>query len=118
MNKNMYHFIKEKANQYHQETIAIRRDIHQYAERGWLEMRTACFIASYLEKLGYEVFVGEEIMKKESRMGLPSQAILQSHYQRAKVEGANSFYLEKVKEGMTGVAGILRNGEGPIIALR
>lgn len=114
----MYNKIKDLASEYYPQTIKIRRDIHKYAERGWLETRTACLIATELENLGYEVLVGEDIMKKDARMGLPPETILHLHYHRAQKEGANPKYLEKVKMGMTGVAGVLRNGTGPTIALR
>lgn len=96
----------------------MRRDLHKYAERGWLELRTACIIASELERLGYQVLAGEDIMNKEARMGVPPETILHLNYRRAQKEGANPKYLEKVKMGMSGVAGVLKNGDGPTIALR
>ena len=54
----MYEAIKQLAQKYHQETINQRRDFHHFAERGWLEIRTACQIATILEELGFEVLVG------------------------------------------------------------
>lgn len=114
----MYQKIKELSQIYYQDTVLLRRDLHKYAERGWLETRTACLIATQLEELGYEVLVGEDIMKKEDRMGLPPETILHLNYRRAQKEGANPKYLEKVKNGMTGVAGVYKNGDGPTIALR
>lgn len=114
----MYQKIKELSKQYYPETIKIRRDLHKYAERGWLETRTACFIATTLESLGYEVLVGEDIMNKEKRMGLPPETILHLNYRRAQKENANPKYLERVKNGMTAVAGVLKNGDGPTIGLR
>ena len=57
----MYEKIKELAKLYYPDTVNCRRDLHKYAEKGWLEMRTACYIASTLEELGYEVLVGEDI---------------------------------------------------------
>lgn len=104
----MYEAIKQLAQKYHQETINQRRDFHHFAERGWLEIRTACQIATTLENLGYEVLVGKEIMDKDARMGLPPEAIFNINYLRAKKEGANPKYLEQVKNGMTAVAGILK----------
>lgn len=114
----MYQKIKALSSNYYLDTIHIRRELHKYAERGWLEVRTACFVATKLEELGYDVFVGEDIMKKDARMGLPPETILHLNYRRAQKEGANSKYLEKVKNGMTAVAGVLKNGNGPTIALR
>ncbi|MFR7592163.1 MAG: amidohydrolase [Longibaculum sp.] len=114
----MYEKIKELSTLYYNDTVKVRRDLHKYAERGWLEIRTACFIAEELEKIGYQVLVGEDIMDKDSRMGVPPETILHLNYRRAQKEGANPQYLEKVKMGMTGVAGVLHNGDGPTIALR
>lgn len=114
----MYQRIKELSSQYFSDTIGMRRNLHKYAERGWLETRTSCFIATKLEELGYDVFVGEEIMKKETRMGLPPETVLHLNYRRAQKEGANPKYLEKVKNGMTAVAGVMKNGDGPTIAIR
>ncbi len=114
----MYQTIKELSQQYYLDTIETRRDLHKYAERGWLETRTACIIATKLEELGYQVFVGEDIMDKNARMGLPPETVLHLNYRRAQKEGANPQYLEKVKMGMTAVAGVLKNGDGPTIALR
>lgn len=114
----MYQKIKELSSQYYNETIKTRRDLHRYAEKGWLETRTACLIATKLEELGYHVLCGEEIMVKKARMGVPLETRLHLNYRRAQKEGANIKYLEKVKNGMTGVAGVLKNGEGPIVAVR
>ena len=60
----MYEKIKELAQQYYPDTIKCRRDLHKYPEKGWLEFRSACIIASTLEELGYEVLVGEDIMQE------------------------------------------------------
>ncbi len=114
----MYSKIKKLSTIYHPLTVDIRRDLHKYAERGWLETRTACFIASTLEELGYTVLAGEEIMKKEARMGLPNKTLLNLNDKRALKEGVNLKYFDKVKGGMTGVAGILKNGNGPTIGIR
>lgn len=114
----MYQKINNLSHQYTNEVIKIRRDLHKYAERGWLELRTACLIASYLHDLGYEVLVGEDIMSLKDRMGLPAETILHLNYHRAQKEKANPYYLEKVKGGKTAVAGILKNGDGPTIGLR
>ena len=98
----MYNKIKLLAQQYHQETIQTRRDFHKYAERGWLEMRTASLVARRLDSLGYQVSVGKEVMREEFRMGLPSKRLLTLNYNRALLQGADPYYIEKVKNGFTG----------------
>ena len=66
----------------------------------------------------YSLKEAKEIMDKDARMGLPPEAIFNINYLRAKKEGANPKYLEQVKNGMTAVAGILKNGVGPVVAIR
>ena len=51
-------------------------------------------------------------------MGLPPQDILDQNSQRAKEELDDLRYFDIVKDGMTCVAGVLKNGDGPTIALR
>ena len=114
----MYDKIKELAKQYYLETVETRRDFHKYAERGWLELRTASIIARKLDDLGYQVLVGKEIMRPEGRMGIPSKRVLTMNYKRALSQGADPYYLEKVKDGFTAVAGIIENGPGPVVAIR
>ena len=110
--------IEELANILEDETIAIRRSLHRYAERGWLEYRTASLIARRLDNLGYQVLVGREVMKADARMNLPPRSILDLSYKRALLQGADKYYLEKVKDGYTAVVGILKNGEGPTVGIR
>ena len=57
-----------------------RRDVTfiMYAEPGWFEMRTSSIIARKLTELGYEVLVGDQVCKKDSRMGVPSEEKLRN----------------------------------------
>ncbi len=114
----MYDYIKQLSEKYEDYVIEKRRDFHKYPETGWLEVRTACIIAQTLEDLGYDVITGENLIKKTSRMGLPPQDILDQNSQRAKEELDDLRYFDIVKDGMTCVAGVLKNGDGPTIALR
>ncbi len=101
-----------------EELVALRRDLHKHAESGWLEMRTSSLIARRLSDLGYEVLVGQQVCKAESRMGVPPQEELDKAYRRAEAQGADPEFLPYTKDGMTGVIGILRCGEGPVVAMR
>jgi aminobenzoyl-glutamate utilization protein A len=51
-------------------------------------------------------------------MGVPSEEVLASCWQRAREEGGDAEYLETLRGGYTGVVGEMRNGRGPVIALR
>ena len=98
---------------------AIRRDFHHHAETGWTEMRTASLIAARLAELGCEILIGRAVCDEEARMGVPSPEILQAAYERAKAEGGDPRYLEEVKDGFTGVIGIIRGTRpGPMIGMR
>ncbi|WP_313956975.1 amidohydrolase [Bacillus sp. FJAT-22090] len=99
--------------------VAWRRDFHQFPETGWTEFRTASLIASELEKLGFQVQVGKEVVSKEGRMGVPSDEQLEFYYDQAQKNGGKLLYMEKMVGGYTGVVGTLKgNKPGPTIAFR
>lgn len=115
---SIYEKIIASADAQLEELTAQRRDLHKYAESGWLEMRTSSIIARKLTDLGYEVLVGEQVCDREARMGVPSQQVLDANYERAIAQGADPEFVTATKDGMTGVIGILRCGEGPVVAMR
>lgn len=98
--------------------IETRRDFHKHAEAGWLEFRTASLVARRLKTLGFEVDLGESVISREDRMGLPTEEELAFHYERALAQGADEVFVESLKGGFTGVVGTLELGEGPTVALR
>lgn len=106
------------ADSMEQELIASRRDFHQYAELCWQEMRTTSLVARKLSDLGYELVMGKDLMDKDARLGVPSEEVLEEAYARAEKQGADPQFLPYTKGGMTGVMGILRCGEGPVVAMR
>lgn len=96
-----------------------RRDLHKHAEPGWLEFRTACMVADQLEKLGYELQVGKEVIDPQTRMGVPSEKILAQHEKRALAEGANEKWMQHFTGGFTGVVGTLQaKNPGPTVGIR
>ncbi|GAA0717858.1 p-aminobenzoyl-glutamate hydrolase subunit AbgA [Clostridium malenominatum] len=114
-NLKLTNYIDELEN----EIIEIRRDLHKYAESGWTEFRTASKIAKYLDDLGYEIKLGEDIFNKEYMMGLPTKEELKAHRSRALSQGGIKEYIEKMEDGYTGVVGILDTGrQGKTIAFR
>lgn len=115
---SIYEMIIKKADALAPQMVALRRDFHKYAETGWLEMRTASIIARKLTELGYEVIVGQDVCKKEDRMGVPSDEVLKASYARAIEQGADPEFVKATEGGFTGVIGILRCGEGPTVGMR
>lgn len=110
--------IDDIANDIEEKIIGYRRDFHKYPELGWTEFRTASLIARKLFELGYEVKLGKNIIDINTRMNVPSQEILNANYERALNQGADKELIKYLKNGFTGVVGILKNGNGPVIALR
>ncbi len=110
--------IKRSAQAMLPELVTVRRDLHKYAETGWLEMRTSSLVARRLTDLGYKVLVGEDVCLKEARMGVPEETVLEANYARAQAQGGDPAFLPFTRGGMTGVIGILECGEGPTVAMR
>lgn len=98
--------------------IADRRDFHRYAEAGWTEFRTASLVARRLTALGYQVSLGRDVLAAEERMGLPDEASLEAHWQRAAAQGGDRDFLPALKGGFPGVVGVLENGKGPTLGMR
>ncbi len=115
----MYDFIKTDALSLQQELSALRREFHRFAEPGWLEMRTTSRIARELKNMGYEdILLGREVCRAESRMGLPSNEMMEEHYRWAEENGADEFFLPYTAGGFTGLVATLNCGDGPTVALR
>lgn len=98
--------------------IEYRRDFHKYPESAWKEFRTSSLIGKYLKELGYEVKAGREIISDEHRLDIPSNVDLKKSYEMALNQGAFKELTDLMIGGYTGIVGILKNGEGPVVALR
>lgn len=79
-----------------------RRDFHQYAESGWFEFRTATLVADELDRLGYQLQLGKEVINAEDRMGLPSPQQLAEQEKRAIEQGALTKWLPIFQEDLRG----------------
>lgn len=115
----MYQKIIEYAEALDEISRKRRRDFHKYPETAWYEMRTSAIIAKTLTELGYEVLTGKAVCLESERFGVPSKESLEEHARLALEQGAPAGYMsEELKQGFTGVIGILRCGDGPVTALR
>ncbi len=110
--------IKELAAAIEPQLIALRRDLHKHAEPAWTEFYTTALLAKKLMSLGYEVELGEKVIRKDSMMGLPKADILKRQTEWALAEGADPALVAQMTGGMTGLVATLRHGEGPTVALR
>ncbi len=96
-----------------------RRDLHKFAESGWLEFRTATLVAEELYQLGYQLRLGKEVVNASSRMGLPSPEELAWHEQRALEQGAIAKWLPHFSGGFCAIVATLVTGRpGPVMAFR
>lgn len=96
-----------------------RRQFHRSPEVGFCEYETSYRIAVYLESLGFEVFLGEDVMDRTERLGVPSTAALLAAEERAHEAGVPQNVLEKMAGGMTGVVARLKtNRPGSTYAYR
>ncbi|MDR2167173.1 MAG: amidohydrolase [Clostridiales bacterium] len=99
--------------------VHFRREFHEFPELSWTEFRTASRVAINLESMGFKTLVGEEIMCGSLMKNVPPAHELELQMERAKAQGAELPYLDRMKGGKTGVVGILETGKpGPVIAIR
>lgn len=63
----------EKMDAWERRTVVYRRLFHKYPEPGWLTFFATIFIAEHLEKAGFKILVGREILKDEKRMDPPTE---------------------------------------------
>ncbi|SDE50193.1 amidohydrolase [Sporomusa acidovorans] len=111
--------ISDMAKALQAKTVARRRDFHKHPEAGWTEFRTAAVVADALTQLGYDVFVGDDVINTQAMMGVPTQAELERQAKRALEQGANPEWVAKMSDGKTGVVGVMGfSRPGPTVALR
>jgi aminobenzoyl-glutamate utilization protein A len=110
--------VEELARVIEPQLISDRRGFHKFAESGWTEFRTAAVILERLSGLGFDVLAGRDVCSSDSRMGLPSDAKLESCWQRAHDEGIDTAFLQPLRGGYTGVVGTIGSGSGPTVGLR
>ena len=115
----MYQTIIEEAKKLQDKSVLRRRDFHRHPETAWFEMRTSAVIAKELTELGYEVLTGKDVCLESAMLDRPAAEALDGHCERIMGQDVPVEYLtEDMKAGITGVIGILRCGEGPVVALR
>lgn len=104
--------------------IKYRRLFHRYPEPGWLTFFATIYLAGHLEKAGYKVYVGREVLGDEPLMDPPDPEQIES-YERLAFKFARE---SGIKDGMTwlqrmehktGLIAVMDTGrEGPVKAYR
>ena len=97
----------------------LRREFHRCAEPGWCEVATAVRVVELLRSLGWEVRFGADVVKADARMGLPDPDVMTEYYDRAIGNGAAPEVAARLRDGFTGVVGVLKGARpGPTVAVR
>lgn len=100
-----------------QQLIQWRREFHRFPETGWTEFWTTARIADYLEQMGFEILLGEQIIHREFVRGR-NQAQAEKGLANAIAYGATQKWLDRM-DGYTGCVAVLDTGRaGKTIALR
>ncbi|RNF39584.1 amidohydrolase [Planococcus salinus] len=99
--------------------VKQRRALHRHPELGFTEYVTTYEISKQLEKLGYALSHGHDIMVSQERMGVPKQQELEENEERALEQGVPQEFLNVMKGGHTGVIARMDTGRpGPHFAFR
>lgn len=100
-----------------QQLIQWRREFHRFPETGWTEFWTTARIADYLEQMGFEILLGEQIIHRDFVRGR-NQAQVEKGLANAIAYGATQKWLDRMG-GYTGCVAVLDTGRaGKTIALR
>ena len=66
------------------ELIKDRRYFHSHPETGWFTFFTTAVLAKRLSDLGYEISLGDKVVKADARLGLGSKEQCEKAIERAK----------------------------------
>ncbi|MDR1977985.1 MAG: amidohydrolase [Synergistaceae bacterium] len=98
--------------------VEWRRDLHKYPESAWTEFRTSSVVAARLEKLGYALTTGLDTVELSAIMGRPSQPEIDAHIERAKRQGGDAGWIDRLR-GYPGVVATLKTERpGPVVSIR
>ena len=91
------------------ELIKDRRYFHSHPETGWFTFFMTAVLAKRLSDLGYEVSLGEKVVKSDARLGVGSKEQCQKAIERAKslLNPDEAKYLECMKDGLTGLTAFI-----------
>nr|WP_251047852.1 amidohydrolase [Planococcus sp. ISL-109] len=96
-----------------------RRKRHKYPEVGFTEYVTTYELHETLNGKGFELYLGDDVLVSDKRMGVPDDRVLVANERRALDAGVPEAFLEKMKGGHTGLVAVLDTGRpGPHFAYR
>jgi len=98
---------------------SVRRDLHSYPEPAWREFYTTSRIVEEIERIGVDqLYIGRDVVDGDARMAVPDDDELEDWQRKARDAGAREDVLEAAAGGFTGALAVLKQGEGPTVALR
>lgn len=101
--------------------IADRRFFHAHPESGWHTFFTTAVIADRMQKLGYALKMGREIIKPDMRAGLGTKQACERALERAKklLNKDQVKFLDLMEDGLTGLVADIDTGKkGKFVAFR
>lgn len=99
--------------------VEMRRRFHRFPEVGFTEFITTYEIYKVLKQMDYTLYLGDDVLLRSARIGVPGPEMFTKSAERAKQYGVPEEFLEQVKEGTTGVVATLDTGvPGPHFAAR
>ena len=113
--------IAQKVEALKSEMIGDRRFFHSHPETGWFTFFTTAVIADRMQRLGYEIKLGREVVKAEARQGVGSKDACEKAKQRAKelLNADQMKFLDAMEDGLTGLVAEIDTGRaGKTVAFR
>ena len=104
-------------SKYVEDALAIRRAIHKRPEEGWTEFETTYRVVTELEKLGYTVRCGREVIEPSAVLGRNPDLVAKAE-KRALEHGVPEAFLKRLG-GYTGAVAEFDSGRpGPVTGFR
>lgn len=98
--------------------VDVRRDLHRHPETAFLEYRTASLVAETLDRMGYAVRTGAQVMEARAIADPPSEARAEEAVADALAAGGVARWIETMAGGLTAVVAERTFGPGPVLAFR
>ena len=95
------------------ELVRFRREFHRHAESGFSEFWTTARLAAELSKAGYDVQVGDSVIKRGARLGVPDEKTQEARLEAALAQGADLESAEAtgIVRGENGIFTVLTGGD-------
>ena len=90
-----------------EELVRFRREFHRHAESGFSEFWTTARLAAELSRAGYDVRVGDSVIERGARLGVPDEKTQEARLEAALAQGADPEWLRRM-DGLTGLVADVR----------